>query len=127
LKFHTDIHFIYITARGDENKEILQSYYKLTEEELEEITKKWHVELLIPVDPIEMSDPKLIKIPMITREGNDTPGTSRRKKTEEVQQLRSALEETALDSLRGGGDDQVDKEENNQKSYQQKQGKVTPP
>jgi hypothetical protein len=85
LKFHTDIHFIYITARGDEHKEILQSYYKLTEEELEEITKKWPVELLIPIDPIEMSDPKLIKIPMITREGNDTPRTSRRKKTEEVQ------------------------------------------
>jgi hypothetical protein len=31
LKFHADIHFIYITAHGDEHKEVLQSYYKLIE------------------------------------------------------------------------------------------------
>jgi hypothetical protein len=41
-------HFIYITVRVDESKEELQSYYKLTEEDLEEITKEWPIEFLIP-------------------------------------------------------------------------------
>jgi hypothetical protein len=40
VKFHADKHFIYITAHGDKHKEVLQSYYKLTEEDLEEITKE---------------------------------------------------------------------------------------
>jgi hypothetical protein len=30
VKLHIDRHFIYITAHGDEHKEELQSYYKLT-------------------------------------------------------------------------------------------------
>jgi flagellar hook-basal body complex protein FliE len=55
------------------------------------------------------------------------PGTSRRKKTEEVQNLSSASEETASDHLERGGDDEVDKEETNGKEDQQKQGEVTPP
>jgi hypothetical protein len=46
---------------------------------------------------------------VITHEGHDTPGTSRRKKTEEVQQLNSTSKETASDSPRGGGDEEVDK------------------
>jgi hypothetical protein len=37
-KFCADQNFIYITTRRDENKE-LQSYYKLTDEYMEEITK----------------------------------------------------------------------------------------
>jgi hypothetical protein len=54
VKFHVDIHFIYITVRRDEHKEVLQSYYKITEEDLEEITKEWLADLLIPVDPVEL-------------------------------------------------------------------------
>jgi hypothetical protein len=34
MKFHIDRHFIYITARVDEHKEEIQSYYKITEEDL---------------------------------------------------------------------------------------------
>jgi hypothetical protein len=34
-KFCADPHFIYITARMDERKEELQSYYKLTNEDME--------------------------------------------------------------------------------------------
>jgi hypothetical protein len=56
MKFNADRHFIYITARADEHKQQLQSYYKLTEEDLEEITKDWSVDLLIPADPAEISD-----------------------------------------------------------------------
>jgi hypothetical protein len=49
-KFHADRHFIYITARRDESKEELQSYYKLTDEDMEEITKEWPAEFLVPVE-----------------------------------------------------------------------------
>jgi hypothetical protein len=41
VKFCVDGHFIYITACGDEHKEDMQRYYKLTEEDMEEITKEW--------------------------------------------------------------------------------------
>jgi hypothetical protein len=47
MKFNADCHFIYITVRADEHKKQLQSYYKLTEEDLEEITKDWSADLLI--------------------------------------------------------------------------------
>jgi hypothetical protein len=35
VKFYSDRHFIYITTHRDEHKEELQSYYKLTEEDME--------------------------------------------------------------------------------------------
>jgi hypothetical protein len=56
MKFGVDRHFIYITACADEKKEQLQSYYKLTEEDLEKITKEWSADLLVSVDPVELSD-----------------------------------------------------------------------
>jgi hypothetical protein len=56
MKFNADYHFIYITARADKHKKKIQSYSKLTEEDLEEITKDWSVDLLIPADPTEISD-----------------------------------------------------------------------
>jgi hypothetical protein len=40
-KFRVDRHCIYMIARRYEYKEDLQSYYKLTEEGMEEITKEW--------------------------------------------------------------------------------------
>jgi hypothetical protein len=49
-KFHADPHFIYITAHRDESKEELQSYYKLTDEDMEQITKEWSEEFLALVD-----------------------------------------------------------------------------
>jgi hypothetical protein len=82
MKFCADRHFIYITSRGDEHKEKLQSYYNLTEEDLEEITKDWSIELLLHTDPAEMSSPNS---PEITHKKHDTPGPSKTKKTEEVQ------------------------------------------
>jgi hypothetical protein len=50
MKFHIDRHFNYITARTNEHKEEIYSYYKLIEEDLKEITKDWSTELLIPAD-----------------------------------------------------------------------------
>jgi hypothetical protein len=67
MKFHTDQHFIYITARVDEHKEELQSYYKLTKRDLEEITKDWLEDLLIPVDPVEMLTLNLIAQRLLKR------------------------------------------------------------
>jgi hypothetical protein len=84
MNFRADRHFVYITARGDEHKEELQSYYKLTEEDLEEITKEWPAKILIPVDQEELSDPDLIGSPVVTCEEYDAPSTSRKKKKEDV-------------------------------------------
>jgi hypothetical protein len=43
-------HFVYITACKNESKEELQSYYKLTYEDMEQITKEWSEEFLVLVD-----------------------------------------------------------------------------
>jgi hypothetical protein len=58
-------------------KSKLQSYYKLTEEDLEEITKEWSADLLIPANPAEISD---IDSPEDTHKEQNTPGTSRRRR-----------------------------------------------
>jgi hypothetical protein len=50
VKFRVDRHFIYNTAHGDEHKEEIQSYYKLTEEDMEEIIKECPAEFLIPIN-----------------------------------------------------------------------------
>jgi hypothetical protein len=124
MKFNVDRHFIYIIARDDEHKKQLQSYCKLMKEDMEEITKDWSRDLLIPVDPAEMSDPEL-DILETTHKEQDTPGTSRRKKTEEVQDLSSASGKTASISPERGGDDDI--EEMKGKEVGQKKGEVTPP
>jgi hypothetical protein len=117
MKFSTDRHFIYITVCTDEHKQQLQSYYKLTEEDLEEITKEWSTDLLIPADPVEISN---IDSPETAQ---DTPGPSRTKKTEEVQEIDNASMKTASISPEKGGDG----EELNDKEVEQKQGdKVDP-
>jgi len=56
MKFSTDRHFIYITTRANEHKKQIQSYYKMTEEELEKITKDWSIDFLTIADPAEISD-----------------------------------------------------------------------
>ena len=78
IKFIADHHFIYLTPRADEHQEHLQSYYKLTEEDLEEITKEWSVDLLVSADPakiLDIDNPEAVQ---------DTPGPSRTKKTKEM-------------------------------------------
>jgi hypothetical protein len=57
MKFCANRHFIYITTQSDEHKEQLQLYYKLMEEEIEEITKDWLTYLLILENPANMFDP----------------------------------------------------------------------
>jgi hypothetical protein len=117
MKFSTNHHFIYITTCIDEPKKELQSYYKLIEENLEDITKDWSVDLLIPADPMEISD---IDSPETAQ---DTPGLSRMKKTEEVQDLDSASMKTfSIPPEQGGDGGEIDGAE-----VEQKKGDVTLP
>jgi hypothetical protein len=81
MKFRVDPHFIYITTCADEHTEELESYYNLTEEDLEEITKDWFAELLIHADLAEIYDPEIIGSSEATHEEHDTTRPSRRKKT----------------------------------------------
>jgi hypothetical protein len=78
MKFSVDCHFIYITTHDDENKKQLHSYYKLIEEDLEEITKDWSMDLLIPIDPTEMSDIDSLEA------AHDTPRPNKTKKNKEA-------------------------------------------
>jgi hypothetical protein len=84
MKFRVDKNFIYITVCIDESKKELQSYYKLTEEDLEEITKEWLAKFLIPVEQATLSDPNLIGSLVVTREEYDAPNNNRKKKKEDV-------------------------------------------
>jgi hypothetical protein len=117
MKFNADRHVTYITTCADEHKQQLQSYYKLTEEDLEEITKDWSEDLLIPADPVEISDidnPKTMQ---------DTPGPNGTKKIKEVQELDSASVNTASISLEKGGNG----EELDDKEVEHKQGDEVDP
>jgi hypothetical protein len=117
MKFSADCHFIYITTRADEHKKQLQSYYKLTEEDLEDITKEWSVDLLIPVDPMELYDIDGLEAT------NDTPGPSKTQKNEENQDVSSTSGKTASISPKQGGDGgEIDGTE-----VGQKKGEVTLP
>jgi hypothetical protein len=85
-KFHVDPHFIYITVHRDENEEELQSYYKLIDEYMEQITKEWPEEFLVHVVDAKLSDIDIIGIPIVTRleHVRQSSGTKKKKKQEEV-------------------------------------------
>jgi hypothetical protein len=117
IKFSVDCHFTYITACADEHKQQLQSYYKLTEEDLEQITKEWSVDLLVPVDPTEISD---VESPEAIL---DTPGPSKTKMDDEVQDIHSTSTKTTLISPVQGGDG----EELGGTEVEKNKGEVTPP
>jgi hypothetical protein len=117
MKFSADHHFIYITTHADEHKQQLQSYYKLTEEDLEEITKEWSVDLLIPANPVELSD---VDSPEAAQ---DTPRPSKTKKPEEVHDVDNTSVRTASISPDEGGDG----EEIEGAEIEQQKGEVPPP
>jgi hypothetical protein len=84
---------------------------------LEEITKDWLVDLLIPVDPTEMSDLDSLEVV------HDTLGPSKTKKTEEVHDLDNASVKTDSISTEQGGDDR----ETDGAEVEPMKGEVTPP
>jgi hypothetical protein len=117
MKFNVEHHFIYITAHADEHKQQLQSYYKLTEDDLEYITKEWSVDLLVLADPVEMYDVDSPKTAM------DIPGPSKIKKNEEFHYLDSAsMKTTSISADKGGDGVEIDGAE-----VELKKGEVTPP
>jgi hypothetical protein len=78
---------------------------------MEEIAKEFTVEFLVLIEQTELSDPYLIGSHVVTREEYDAPSSSRKKMKEEVQELNSASKKTTPHSPKGGGGDEVDKEE----------------
>jgi hypothetical protein len=68
---------------GDEHKEELQSYYKLTKEDMEEITKEWPSEFLVPIEQTDLFDPNLIGSLVVTREEYEGPNNKKKKKKKE--------------------------------------------
>jgi hypothetical protein len=82
-KFHVDCHFIHIISRSDESKEELQSYYKFIDEDMEKITKEWLAEFLVPVEQTKLSDPNIIKSPLVTWIECDGPSSAKKKKKKE--------------------------------------------
>jgi hypothetical protein len=112
IKCSADCHFIYITEHTVENKEQLQSYYKLPEEDLEEITKEWSTYLLIPTDLIEVSN---IDSPEAAQ---NTPGPSKTKKTkhtkkdEEIQDVDNrSVRTTSITPEQGGNGEDLEEVE----------------
>jgi hypothetical protein len=128
-KFCADRHFIYITACRDESKEELQSYYKLIDEDMEEITKEWPAKFLTPVEDAELSDPDIMGSPLVTLVKHD--GQKKNKRMEDVQNIESDEEdnsskESRPDSPAGGGGDKVNQEEEGEEGENKDKGEVTP-
>jgi hypothetical protein len=117
MKFSTEHHFSYITTHTDGHKKQLQSYYKLTEEELEEITKEWLVDFLIPYNPMELSNVDSLKV------AQDTPRSSKTKKPVEVQDIENTYMRTASISPNEGGD----RKDIKGAKIEQQKGEVPPP
>jgi hypothetical protein len=117
MKFSADCHFTYITARGDKHRQQLQSYYKLTEDDLEEITKELSMYLLVAVDPAYMFDEESPEAMP------DTPRPSRTKKDDEVEDVPSiSTKTTSISPTQGGDGDKL-----GSKEVEQNRGEVTPP
>jgi hypothetical protein len=117
IKFSANFHFTYITACTDEHKQQLQSYYKLTDEDLEQITKEWLVDLLVPSDPTKISNMESPEAIM------DTPEPSKTKKDDELQDIHSTSTNTTSISPGKGGDG----EELGGMKVEKNKGDVTPP
>jgi hypothetical protein len=117
MKFSIDHHFTYITACADEHKQKLQSYYKLKEDDLDEITKEWSSYLPVATDLEKMSD---VDSPEAMP---DTLGPRKPKKYVEVQDIHNTSTKTAPLSPTKGGDD----EELGGTKVEKNKGEVTPP
>jgi hypothetical protein len=102
-------------VRQDENQEELQSYYKLTNEDMEHITKEWSEEFLVPVTDAKLSDTDTIGSPIFTRVEHvgQSSGTKKKKKQEEVQNIETDEEDNDSEDngsrlLKGEGEDEVE-------------------
>jgi hypothetical protein len=114
-KFRKDLYFIYInTVRRDENQEDLQSHYKLTDEDMDQITKEWPDEFLVPIFDEKLSDTDTIGSCIVTqfKHVGKSNGVKKNKNQEEVQDVETDEEDNASEdngfvSLGGGGEDEA--------------------
>jgi hypothetical protein len=117
MKFSANCRFTYIKARSDEHKQQLQSYYKLTKDGLEDITKEWSTDFPIAVDPEDMSD---VEIPEAMP---DTLGLRKTKKNDKVEDVPStSMKTTSISPAQGGDGDELGGIE-----VEQNRGEITPP
>jgi hypothetical protein len=117
MKFNGDCHFTYITACAAEHKQQLHSYYKMIEDDLEEITKEWSACLFVAADPTEMYD---VDSP---ESMPDTAGPRKPSKDVEFQDIHNTSMKTSSLSPAKGGDE----EELGGTEVEQSKGKVTTP
>jgi hypothetical protein len=100
---------------------------------MEEITKEWPTEFLVPVDDAELSDPDIIGSPLVTRvEHVRQTSAKKKKKKEEVQDIETdeednASEESGPGSPTGGGGDKVNQEGGGEEGEKKGEGEATPP
>jgi hypothetical protein len=95
----------------------LQSYYKLTDEDLEEITKEWLKNLLIPANPAKLSDVDSLEAKQDTLEPRKT------KKTKEVHDVdNTSMRISSISPDKGGHGEEIKGEK-----IEQQKGKVPPP
>jgi hypothetical protein len=127
------IHILFISLHRDESKEELQSYYKMTDEDMEQIMKEWPEEFLALVDDAELSDPDIIGSPLVTRfEHGGQSSVKKKKKKEEVQNIETDEEDSASEEsgpgspAGGGGGDKVNQEGGGDEGEKQGEGKATP-
>jgi hypothetical protein len=97
---------------------------------MEEITKEWPTEFLVPVEDAELSDPDIIGSPLVTRVEHD--GQKKKKRKEDIQNIESDEEDNASEEsgpespTGGGGGDEVNQEEGREEGDKQEKGEVTP-
>jgi hypothetical protein len=79
---------------------------------MEQITKEWLKEFLVPIADAELSDTDTIGIPLVTQVEHveQSSGTKKKKKQEEVQDIKTdeeynVSEDNGFDSPGGGGDE----------------------
>jgi carbamoylphosphate synthase large subunit len=89
-------------------------YYKLTDEDMEQITKEWPKEFLVHVVDAKLSDTNTIGNPIVTQVEHfkHSSGTKKKKKQEEVQDIESNKEDNVSEDngsgSPGGGEDEVE-------------------
>jgi hypothetical protein len=109
INFSAYRHFIYLTSCVNENKEQLQSYYKLTEEDLEEITKEWSANLLIPANLAEVSDIDNLVGVQNTPRPSKTKKTKKTNKDEDIQDVdRISIRTTSVTPEKGSNGEDLE-------------------
>jgi hypothetical protein len=78
----------------------------MIDEDMEEITKEWLAEFLVPVKDVELSDPDIIGSPLVT--WVEHYGQKKKKKKEEFHSIESDEEENASEDRKH---DSLQKEE----------------